>query len=111
MLSNDPWIDHMNSDWLAIKDFKVLVKQYMVNIPPFFLLFLKDALQLKTQFYPFMMLPEERQGALYHLFQELLLHEDMVIQLEDVVTSGFLNTHYALFKPGFLFIKQHCLNI
>ncbi|KAJ6666567.1 hypothetical protein lerEdw1_020290 [Lerista edwardsae] len=47
----------------------------------------KDALQLETQFQPFKMLPEERQGALYRLFQELLLHEDMVIQLEDVMDN------------------------
>lgn len=77
----------------------MFVKQFMIHVPPFSF---KDALRLKTQFQPFMMLPEERQGALYCLFQDLLLHEEMVTQLEDVVTARFLNTHCVLFKAGFL---------
>ncbi|XP_061443424.1 gasdermin-E isoform X2 [Rhineura floridana] len=45
----------------------------------------KDALQLSTYFQPFMKLSEGKQRALYHILCELLLHEEMVTQLEDVL--------------------------
>ncbi|XP_071591795.1 gasdermin-E isoform X3 [Heliangelus exortis] len=44
-----------------------------------------DLSQLKTQFQPFVKLPEYRQRALYKALCELLLHEEMVTALEDVL--------------------------
>jgi len=45
----------------------------------------KDLSRLKTQFQPFVKLPEDKQRALYKTLCELLLHEEMVTALEDVV--------------------------
>ncbi|XP_020636642.3 gasdermin-E [Pogona vitticeps] len=45
----------------------------------------RDIIQLKTQFQPFTNLSEGKQGALYQIFCELLLHEEMLTQLEDVL--------------------------
>lgn len=45
----------------------------------------KDLSQLKTQFQPFVKLPEDKQKALYKTLCELLLHEEMVTALEGVV--------------------------
>ncbi|XP_070585164.1 gasdermin-E [Erythrolamprus reginae] len=47
----------------------------------------KDVLQLKTQFQPFMNLEEEKQRSLYQMVCDLLLHEEMVMQLENVFDS------------------------
>ncbi|XP_054846734.1 gasdermin-E [Eublepharis macularius] len=46
-----------------------------------------DVLQLKMQFQPFMKLSEGKQGALYQVLRELLLHEETVTQLEDVLDN------------------------
>ncbi|XP_030301104.1 gasdermin-E [Calypte anna] len=45
----------------------------------------QDLSQLKTQFQPFVKLPEYRQRALYKALCELLLHEEMVTALEDML--------------------------
>ncbi|NWU65709.1 GSDME protein, partial [Pterocles burchelli] len=45
----------------------------------------KDLSWLKTQFQPFVKLPEDKQRALYKTLCELLLHEEMVTALEDVL--------------------------
>lgn len=45
----------------------------------------KDLSRLKTQFQPFVKLPEDKQRALYKTLCELLLHEEMVTALGDVV--------------------------
>ncbi|NXJ96696.1 GSDME protein, partial [Corythaixoides concolor] len=45
----------------------------------------QDLSQLKTQFQPFVKLPEDKQRALYKTLCELLLREEMVAALEDVV--------------------------
>ncbi|XP_068008512.1 gasdermin-E [Melanerpes formicivorus] len=45
----------------------------------------QDLSRLKTQFQPFVKLPEDRQRALYKTLCELLLHEEMVTALEDVL--------------------------
>ena len=45
----------------------------------------KDLSRLKTQFQPFVKLPEDKQRALYKTLCELLLREEMVTALEDVV--------------------------
>lgn len=53
----------------------------------------KDLSRLKTQFQPFVRLPEDKQRALYKTLCELLIHEEMVAALGDVVrwrTFGFL---------------------
>ncbi|XP_026529422.1 gasdermin-E [Notechis scutatus] len=47
----------------------------------------KDVLQLKTQFQPFINLSEEKQRALYQMICDLLLHEETVMQLENVLVS------------------------
>ncbi|KAL8165315.1 UNVERIFIED_CONTAM: hypothetical protein K2H54_039204 [Gekko kuhli] len=47
----------------------------------------KDVLQLKTQFQPFAKLSEGKQGALYQVLRELLLHEETVTRLEDVLDN------------------------
>ncbi|XP_058040130.1 gasdermin-E isoform X3 [Ahaetulla prasina] len=47
----------------------------------------KDVLQLKTQFQPFMNLSEEKQRTLYQMVCDLLLHEETVMQLENVLDS------------------------
>ncbi|KAG8139108.1 hypothetical protein E2320_001880 [Naja naja] len=47
----------------------------------------KDVLQLKTQFQPFMNLSEEKRRALYKMICDLLLHEETVLQLENVLDS------------------------
>ncbi|XP_077159897.1 gasdermin-E [Paroedura picta] len=47
----------------------------------------KDVLQLKTQLQPFMTLSEGKQGALYQVICELLLHEETVTWLEDVLDN------------------------
>ncbi|XP_051630899.1 gasdermin-E isoform X2 [Manacus candei] len=44
----------------------------------------QDLSQLKTQFQPFVKLPEDKQRALYKTLCELLLHEEMVTALGDV---------------------------
>ncbi|KAM6103743.1 gasdermin-E isoform 3-T5 [Theristicus caerulescens] len=44
-----------------------------------------DLSRLKTQFQPFVKLPEDKQRALYKTLCELLLHEEMVTALEDVL--------------------------
>uniref|UniRef100_A0A670ZEP1 Gasdermin E n=1 Tax=Pseudonaja textilis TaxID=8673 RepID=A0A670ZEP1_PSETE len=46
-----------------------------------------DVLQLKTQFQPFINLSEEKQRALYQMICDLLLHEETVMQLENVLVS------------------------
>ncbi|XP_053122325.1 gasdermin-E [Hemicordylus capensis] len=56
----------------------------------------KDALQLKTQFQPFTKLSEEKQEALYQILRELLLHEEMVTQLEDLLDNICLEDHREL---------------
>ncbi|NXP77708.1 GSDME protein, partial [Ramphastos sulfuratus] len=45
----------------------------------------QDLSWLKTQFQPFVKLPEDKQRALYKTLCELLLHEEMVTALEDVL--------------------------
>ncbi|NXI46395.1 GSDME protein, partial [Galbula dea] len=45
----------------------------------------QDLSRLKTQFQPFVKLPEDKQRALYKILCELLLHEEMVTALEDVL--------------------------
>ncbi|XP_074693597.1 gasdermin-E isoform X2 [Strix aluco] len=45
----------------------------------------QDLSRLKTQFQPFVKLPEYKQRALYKTLCELLLHEEMVTALEDVL--------------------------
>lgn len=45
----------------------------------------EDLSRLKTQFQPFVKLPEDKQRALYKTLCELLLHEEMVTALGDVV--------------------------
>lgn len=45
----------------------------------------KDLSRLKTQFQPFVKLPEDKQRALYKTLCELLLREETVAALEDVV--------------------------
>ncbi|XP_075275249.1 gasdermin-E isoform X1 [Opisthocomus hoazin] len=45
----------------------------------------QDLSRLKTQFQPFVKLPEDKQRALYKTLCELLLHEEMVTALEDVL--------------------------
>ncbi|KFV17272.1 Non-syndromic hearing impairment protein 5, partial [Tauraco erythrolophus] len=45
----------------------------------------QDLSQLKSQFQPFVKLPEDKQRALYKTLCEFLLHEEMVAALEDVV--------------------------
>ncbi|PKU30542.1 non-syndromic hearing impairment protein 5 [Limosa lapponica baueri] len=45
----------------------------------------QDLSRLKTQFQPFVKLPEDKQRALYKTLYELLLHEEMVTALEDVL--------------------------
>ncbi|XP_060104646.1 gasdermin-E isoform X1 [Heteronotia binoei] len=47
----------------------------------------KDVLQLKAQFQSFTKLSEGKQGALYQVLRELLLHEETVTQLEDVLDN------------------------
>ncbi|XP_007433151.1 gasdermin-E isoform X1 [Python bivittatus] len=47
----------------------------------------KDVLQLKTQFQPFMNLSEEKQRALYRMVCHFLLHEETVMQLENVMDN------------------------
>ncbi|NXN16725.1 GSDME protein, partial [Indicator maculatus] len=47
----------------------------------------QDLLQLKTQFQPFVKLPEDKQRALYKTLCELLLHEEMVTALEDMLDN------------------------
>ncbi|XP_069716378.1 gasdermin-E isoform X2 [Phaenicophaeus curvirostris] len=54
----------------------------------------QDLSRLKTQFQPFVKLPEDKQRALYKTLCELLLHEEMVTALEDV-----LDDIYAGDKP------------
>ncbi|XP_076187437.1 gasdermin-E isoform X2 [Aptenodytes patagonicus] len=44
-----------------------------------------DLSRLKTQFQPFVKLPEDKQRALYKTLCELLLHEEMVAALEDLL--------------------------
>ncbi|KAM6411842.1 gasdermin-E isoform 1-T3 [Pluvialis apricaria] len=44
----------------------------------------QDLSWLKTQFQPFVKLPEDKQRALYKTLCELMLHEEMVTALEDV---------------------------
>ncbi|XP_039198017.1 gasdermin-E isoform X1 [Crotalus tigris] len=48
----------------------------------------KDILQLKTQFQPFMNLSEEKQRALYQMVCDFLLHEETVMQLENVQVAS-----------------------
>ncbi|XP_076187438.1 gasdermin-E isoform X3 [Aptenodytes patagonicus] len=45
----------------------------------------QDLSRLKTQFQPFVKLPEDKQRALYKTLCELLLHEEMVAALEDLL--------------------------
>ncbi|XP_064023118.1 gasdermin-E [Pogoniulus pusillus] len=45
----------------------------------------QDLSRLKTQFQPFVKLPEDKQRALYKTLCELLLHEEMVTALENVL--------------------------
>ncbi|KFP84889.1 Non-syndromic hearing impairment protein 5, partial [Apaloderma vittatum] len=45
----------------------------------------QDLSRLKTQFQPFVKLPEDKQRALYETLCELLLKEEMVTALEDVL--------------------------
>uniref|UniRef100_A0A6G1R3T3 Gasdermin E n=1 Tax=Hypotaenidia okinawae TaxID=2861861 RepID=A0A6G1R3T3_9GRUI len=45
----------------------------------------QDLSRLKTQFQPFVKLPEDKQRALYKTLCELLLHQEMVAALEDVL--------------------------
>ncbi|NWU56626.1 GSDME protein, partial [Dromas ardeola] len=45
----------------------------------------RDLSRLKTQFQPFVKLPEDKQRALYKTLCELLLREEMVTALEDVL--------------------------
>lgn len=45
----------------------------------------KDLSWLKTQFQPFVKLPEDKQRTLYKTLCELLLREEMVTALGDVV--------------------------
>ncbi|XP_065484891.1 gasdermin-E isoform X1 [Caloenas nicobarica] len=45
----------------------------------------QDLSQLKTQFQPFVKLPEDKQKALYKTLCELLLREEMVAALEDTL--------------------------
>ncbi|NXY42496.1 GSDME protein, partial [Ceuthmochares aereus] len=54
----------------------------------------QDLSRLKTQFQPFVKLPEDKQRALYKTLCELLLHEEIVTALEDV-----LDDIYAGDKP------------
>ncbi|NXE91737.1 GSDME protein, partial [Menura novaehollandiae] len=44
----------------------------------------QDLSQLKTQFQPFVKLPEDKQRALYKTLCELLLHEEMMTALGDM---------------------------
>ncbi|XP_037238831.1 gasdermin-E isoform X2 [Falco rusticolus] len=45
----------------------------------------QDLSWLRTQFQPFVKLPEDKQRALYKKLCELLLHEEMISALEDVL--------------------------
>ncbi|XP_075349118.1 gasdermin-E [Mycteria americana] len=45
----------------------------------------QDLSRLKTQFQPFVKLPEDKQRAIYKTLCEFLLHEEMVTALEDVL--------------------------
>ncbi|XP_054672086.1 gasdermin-E isoform X1 [Grus americana] len=47
----------------------------------------QDLSRLKTQFQPFVKLPEDKQRALYKTLCELLLREEMVTALEDVLDA------------------------
>ncbi|XP_062975779.1 gasdermin-E [Elgaria multicarinata webbii] len=47
----------------------------------------KDVLQYKTQFQPFVRLSDGKREALYKTLCEFLLHEEIVVQLEDVLDN------------------------
>ncbi|KAM3820906.1 gasdermin-E [Vipera latastei] len=61
----------------------------------------KDILQLKTHFQPFMNLSEEKQRALYKIVCDLLLHEETVMQLENV-----LDSIYSEGSPGIIAMEE-----
>ncbi|XP_063159843.1 gasdermin-E isoform X2 [Candoia aspera] len=61
----------------------------------------KDDLQLKTQFQPFMNLSREKQRALYQIVYDLLLHEETVMQLENV-----LENICSKDRPGILVMEE-----
>ncbi|XP_039198018.1 gasdermin-E isoform X2 [Crotalus tigris] len=61
----------------------------------------KDILQLKTQFQPFMNLSEEKQRALYQMVCDFLLHEETVMQLENV-----LDSIYSEGSPGIIAMEE-----
>ncbi|KAH0627381.1 hypothetical protein JD844_003010 [Phrynosoma platyrhinos] len=56
----------------------------------------KDVLHIKTKFQPFVNLSEGKQEALYRILCELLLHEDVVTQLEDVKVPPLQNKELLL---------------
>lgn len=59
----------------------------------------KDLSWLKTQFQPFVKLPEDKQRALYKTLCELLLREEMVAALEDLVGwRNFCLLHKSNFR-------------
>ncbi|XP_049654091.1 gasdermin-E isoform X2 [Accipiter gentilis] len=58
----------------------------------------QDLSQLKTQFQPFVKLPEDKQKALYKTLCELLLHEEMVTALEGVLLGCSLQSEPLLQK-------------
>ncbi|XP_042332247.1 gasdermin-E [Sceloporus undulatus] len=60
----------------------------------------KDVLHIKTKFQPFANLSEDKQEALYRVLCELLLHEEVVIQLEDVLDNVYSegNTELVVVK-------------